>query len=98
MAKSKGFRKGTRALLSERPREHGKLGLSRLLHEYKPGDKAVIIIDPSIHKGMPHHRYQGKVGTITAKRGKAFEVNVTQGESMKKIIVRPEHLKPHTGG
>ncbi len=98
MVKTKGFRKGTRALLSEKPREHGKLGLSRLLHEYKSGDKAVIIIDPSIHKGMPHHRYQGKVGVIVAKRGRAFEVNVTQGEATKKIIVRPEHLKPHIGG
>ncbi|MEM2111128.1 MAG: 50S ribosomal protein L21e [Candidatus Bathyarchaeia archaeon] len=97
MVRSKGFKKKTRALLSKKTREHGKLGLSRLLQEYKPGDKAVIKIDPSIHKGMPHHRYQGKVGVIVGKRGKAFEVNVTQGDTVKGIIVRPEHLRPYRG-
>ena len=97
MTKTKGFRKKTRKLLSKKPREHGKLGLSRLLHEYKPGDKAVIIIDSSVHRGMPHRRYHGKVAVIVAKRGSAYEVNVTQGDSVKEIIVRPEHLKPHRG-
>jgi len=98
MTKSKGFRKKTRSLLTRGPREHGKLGLSRLMQEYKPGDKIVIKIDPSVHKGMPYHRYQGKVGVIVAKRGRAYEVNVSQGDSVKEVIVRPEHLKPHTEG
>jgi len=98
MPKSKGFRRRTRSLLRKKPREHGKLGLSRLLHEYKPGDKVVIKIDPSIHKGMPHRRYHGKVGVILSKRGRAYEVNVTQGNALKEIIVRPEHLRPHGEG
>ena len=80
------------------PREHGKLGLSRLLNEYKPGDKTVIIIDSGVHKGMPHRRYQGRVGVIVGKRGRAFEISVSQGNAIKEIIVRPEHLKPYSGG
>ena len=84
--------------MRRKPREHGKLGLSKLLHEYQRGDKVVVMIDPSIQKGMPHHRYQGKVGVVVAKRGRAYEVYVTQGHSMREIIVRPEHLKPHMGG
>lgn len=98
MSHSKGFRRKMRALLSKRPREHGKLGLSRLLHEYKPGDKVVVKIDSSVHKGMPHHRYQGKIGVVVAKRGRAYEVNIPQGDAVKEITVRPEHLKPHGGG
>ncbi|MEM1507792.1 MAG: 50S ribosomal protein L21e [Candidatus Bathyarchaeia archaeon] len=96
MPLSHGYRRKTRALLRKRVRERGKSSLSRLLYEYKPGDKVVIDIDPSIHKGMPHRRYHGRVGVIVAKRGRSYEVNVTQGEASKLIIVRPEHIKPFT--
>ncbi|NIM45647.1 MAG: 50S ribosomal protein L21e, partial [Nitrososphaeria archaeon] len=65
---------------------------------YKPGEKVVIKIDPSVHKGMPHRRYQGRVGVIASKRGRAYEVHVTQGDSVKEIIVRPEHLRLHSEG
>lgn len=95
---SHGYRRKTRALLRKGPRERGKSPLSRLLYDYKPGDKIVIDIDPSIHKGMPHHRYQGKVGIIIAKRGRAYEIEVRQGERLKEIIVRPEHIKPFMEG
>ena len=98
MSKSRGFRRKTRSLLKKKPRERGKIGLSRLLHGYKPGDKVVIKIDPSVHKGMPHRRYHGKVGVIVSKRGRAYEVNVTQGDAVKEIIVRPEHLRLHSEG
>lgn len=91
---SHGYRRKTRALLRKGPRERGKSSISRLLYEYKPGDKVVIDIDPSVHKGMPHRRYQGKVGIIIGKRGRAYEISVTQGDAVKQIIVRPEHIKP----
>jgi len=91
---SHGYRRKTRALLRKSPRERGKSSLSRLLHEYKPGDKVIIDIDPSVHKGMPHRRYQGKIGVIVAKRGRAYEINVTQGDAVKTVIVRPEHIRP----
>ncbi len=98
MRKSHGYRRSTRSLLKKRPREKGKIGLSRLLHEYKPGEKVVIKIEPSVHKGMPHRRYHGRVGVIKEKRGRAYVVNVTQGDAVKEIIVRPEHLAPFAGG
>jgi large subunit ribosomal protein L21e len=47
---------------------------------------------------MPHRRYHGKIGVIIAKMGRAYKVSVTQGDSTKEIIVRPEHLKPFTEG
>jgi len=98
MAKSRGFRRKTRSLMRKKPRERGKLRLSRMLHKYQPGDKVVISIDPSVHKGMPHRRYHGKIGIIKGRRGRAYEVDVTQGDAVKQIIVFPEHLQLHKGG
>jgi len=97
MKKSKGYRTRTRRLLKKKPRERGKLKLSRLLHQYETGNRVVIKIDPSVHKGMPHKRYHGKVGTIVEKRGRSYIVSVTQGNAVKEIIVRPEHLEPYKG-
>jgi len=95
--RAKGFRHKTRALLSQKPRERGKLGLSKILHSYVAGEKVVVKIDPSVHKGMPHRRFHGKVGVIVNKRGRSYVVSVTQGDALKEIIVRPEHLEPYAG-
>jgi len=98
LRKSKGYRSKTRRLLRKSPRERGKMQLSKLLHEYQPGNSVVVKIDPSVQKGMPHRRYHGKVGKIVGLRGKSYIVSVTQGDSVKEIIVRPEHLEPYRGG
>lgn len=98
MTKSKGYRAKTRSILRRKPRERGKTGLSKILYDYKPGEKVVVKIDPSVHKGMPHRRYHGKIGVITDKRGRSYVIDVTQGKAVKEIIVRPEHLKPHAEG
>lgn len=97
MRKSKGYRTRTRSLLRKKPRERGKLRLSKLLYNYEAGSKVVIKIEPSVQKGMPHRRYHGKVGTVIGKRGRSYIVSVTQGDAVKEIIVRPEHLEPFTG-
>ena len=98
MRKSKGYRAGTRNLLKKNPRERGKIGLSRILRDYQLGEKVVVQMDGSVHKGMPHRRYHGKIGMIKEKRGKAYVINVAQGKASRDIIARPEHLKPHVGG
>jgi len=95
MSKSKGLRSKTRTLLKKEPRERGKIGLSKLLHEYKSGDKVMIKVDSGVHKGMPHRRYFGKIGTIIDKRGRSYLIGVRQGEAIKEIIVRPAHIIPH---
>ena len=96
--KAKGYRRKTRSLLKKKPRERGKVGLSKILYEYKPGEKVVIRAEPSVHKGMPHRRYHGKVGVIVNKKGRSYVVNVTQGNAIKEIIVRPEHITLHAEG
>jgi len=93
--KAKGYRKKTRYLLKRKPRERGKTGLSKVLREYEPAEKVVIKLDPSVHKGMPHRRFHGRIGVIAEKRGRSYVVNVSQGKAIKEIIVRPEHITPH---
>ena len=96
--KAKGYRRKTRSVLTKKPRERGKTGLSKILYEYKPGEKVVVKIDPSVHKGMPHRRYHGKIGVIVNKKGRSYIVNVPQGNAVKEIIVRPEHILLHAEG
>jgi len=91
---SKGFRAGTRQILRKSPRERGLPPLSRIIYPYNVGDKVVIKIDPSIHKGMPHPRFHGKIGTIIEKRGRAYVILIRDGGKMKKVIARPEHIRP----
>lgn len=94
MRRSKGYRSRTRSLLRKHPRERGKIGLSRILRAYQIGDKVTILLDASVHKGMPHRRYHGRSGTIQEKRGKSYVVNVEMGKQTKQIIARPEHINP----
>jgi len=98
MKKSQGYRAKTRSLLRKKPRERGKSGLSKILYDYKTGDKVAIKTDPGVHRGMPHRRYHGKIGVIMDKRGKSYVIRVKQGDAVKEIIVRPEHINPHKEG
>ena len=95
MKKSKGYRVRTRSLLKKEPRERGRIKLSKLLYEYQLGSRVVIMIDSSVQKGTPHRRYHGKVGTIVDRRGRSYIVSVTQGNAVREIIIRPEHLEPY---
>ena len=94
MRGSKGYRAGARHLLKKEPRERGKIKTSKLLHEYQPGNRVVVRIDPSVQKGMPHRRFHGKIGTVIEKRGRSYVITVSQGGAVKEIVVRPEHLEP----
>ena len=98
MKKSKGYRRGTRRLLKKKPRERGKPKLGKFLYAYELGSQVIIKIDSSVQKGMPHKRFHGKIGTIMDKRGRGYVVNVAQGDAVKEIIARSEHLEPYKGG
>jgi len=91
--RSRGIRSKTRQILRRKPRERGLSPITRALQEFERGDKVSIVIDPSIHKGMPHRRYHGKTGDVEEKRGDAYLVKVKNGNAIKNIIVRPEHLR-----
>lgn len=94
---SKGYKRKSRQILRKRPRERGMQPLGRMLHKYDLKDKVVIKIDSGFHKGMPHHRYYGKVAVVTERRGRAYVVELKEGGKVRKLIVRPEHIVPYSG-
>jgi len=89
-----GFWYKSRKLRKKHPRERGMRGLSRLLYEYKVGDRVHIDIDPTYIETAPHRRYQGKTGIIIGKRGRAYLIEVYLGDKRKILITTPEHIKP----
>lgn len=93
MGKSKGPRRKSRATMTKSVRERGKLGLSKLLVDYKEGEKVVVDIDPSTHSGVPHKRFQGQVGIVTGKRGNAYLLQITYDSKVKKLVALPQHLR-----
>ncbi|MCQ2086310.1 MAG: 50S ribosomal protein L21e [archaeon] len=92
MKASKGTRAKTRTILQKRPRDRGLSPITKAFQVFEKGEKVNIVIDPSIHKGMPFSRFHGLTGTITNKRGAAYEVSVKSGNKVKIVISRPEHL------
>jgi large subunit ribosomal protein L21e len=97
MRGSKGYYAGTRSLLKKPTREKGKPKISKLLQEYAPGSQVIIRMDSSVQKSMPHKRFHGKIGTIIEKRGRGYVISVPQGNSIKQIIVRSEHIESYMG-
>ncbi len=97
MRGSKGYYAGTRSLLKKPIRERGKPKISKILQDYPPGSQVIIKMDSSTQKSMPHKRFHGKIGTVKEKRGRGYVIVVPQGNSIKEIIVRSEHLEPYMG-
>ncbi len=93
--RSFGFLYKSRDFLSKTPRERGRPSPAKYLREFDVGDKVVIDVEPSERRGMPHRRYQGKVGVVVGKRGHAYLVDVKLGNKVKHLIVLPVHLKKH---
>jgi len=69
-------------------------GVSFLLREYHVGDRALVIIDPRQHKGLPHRRYHGKVGTVNNVTKRSVTLGIKLGNKMKTLITRYDHIKP----
>ncbi len=91
--RSKGFRVGTRKKLRKKVRDRGRIKIRKTLQEFEEGDKVIIEVDSSYHKGMPHKRFFGKHGKIIEKRGKSYLVESKLGNKPKKIICSSIHLR-----
>ena len=82
--------------MSKRTRALGqakrKLTVPGLISGYNVGD-SVAIDSQSKYSGMPHPRYRGKTGTITARRGNAYVIRVKDGRAVKELIIAPVHLR-----
>ena len=94
--KARGYRHKSRGILTKK--SHQPKGLTPLLREYKEEDKVVITIDPRKIKGMPHRRFQGRVGVVKKSMRRSLEIDVPVGRKVKKVTARVYHVTPHNGG
>lgn len=90
---SKGTRTGTRKIISRKPRERGLSPITHSLVRFEVGEYVNVVIDPSMHNGMPHKRFHGLTGTVKRIQGGAYEIKVKVGNKYKHPIICPEHLK-----
>ena len=90
---SKGTRKRTRQKYRKRARDRGLSPITRSFVTYEEGEKANIVVDPSIQKGQPHSRFHGQTGTVLGTQGNSYLLTVRMGKKMKTVIVSPEHLR-----
>jgi large subunit ribosomal protein L21e len=93
MKKTGGLRRKTRQLFKKHKGQKGKMSLSRYLQTFKQGDKVRLTVESAIHKGMYHPMFYGKTGIIQTKKGKCYDVLITDRGKQKTLIVHPIHLK-----
>ncbi len=90
--RSKGIRSSTRGVLRWHPRLRGKVPITHNMRVFALGERAHVLMDPRVHGGMPHRRYQGRTGVVIGHRGDAVELEITDGGKRKMLVIRPEHL------
>jgi large subunit ribosomal protein L21e len=91
--RSKGIRSKSRSLLRKKPRERGIHSITRALQHFEEGESVNIVIDSSVHKGMPHIRFHGYTGKVEGKQGGSYLVGINDGKKHKTLIIRSEHLR-----
>lgn len=89
--KSRGFRSKTRFKIIQK--SGYRPPITRFLQEFRKNQSVIILQEPSSQKGMPHPRFKGISGKIVGKRGKSYIIEILDGNKVKTIISRPEHLK-----
>jgi len=89
--RSRGFRSRTRKKF--RQKVGRRPAISRFVEQFRKNQKVIVVQEPSSQKGMPHSRFKGKTGKVIGKRGKSYIVEIKEGNKIKTVISRPEHLK-----
>ena len=92
MAHHNGIKKGTRYKLQKSLRTRGMPNVTKSIQVFEEGQKVHIVLDSSVQKGQPHPRFHGKTGTIIGQRGRAWLLEIKDGNATKTVIARPQHL------
>ena len=87
--RSRGFRQSSRKKLTQK----GRPTITKFLQEFKEGQNVVIVLEPSSHKGMPFPKFKGRMGKVVGSRGRSYIIEIMDGNKLKTVISRPEHLK-----
>lgn len=94
MVKRKGgtYRKA-RHMLRKTNRKKGKISLRNYFTRYSPGDAVCLVAESGVQKGKYHRRFHGKAGTVKARRGFCYEVEIKDQNKQKMLILHPVHLR-----
>jgi large subunit ribosomal protein L21e len=92
MPNSNGPQQGTRHKLQNDARSRGTSPPQQAVEKFDEGDKVHLDLDPSVQDGRFHPRFNGQVGTVVGQQGKAYQVEITDGSTTKKLIARPAHI------
>jgi len=90
MKGSKGYRRGTRKLIVK-PRARGKFSIRKELQTFEDNDKVAVTINPH-YQAIPNPRLRGKCGRVVGRQGRAYFVELKDGNKLKKVLITPEHL------
>ena len=91
MKSSNGIRRKTRNL-RVKPRDRGKTKIRSILQTFADKERVSIHINPSL-QNIPHPRFNGHIGTVVGNQGRAYYVELMDGNKCKKVLVTPEHLR-----
>merc|ERR1711975_7587 len=98
MPHKRGFKHGTRNKFTKPFRRNGAIRMVNYLAKHKIGDFVDVLVDSSIHKGLPHYYYHGRTGRIfnlnKTSAGVVVNKRVRGRIIPKKMNVRIEHLRP----
>ena len=88
-----GMRRKTRYKLKKEIRQRGKIRLSKYFQSFDVGDKVYLVAEPAVQKGFYHPRFFVRAGVVIGKRGACCQVQITDINKQKTLIVHPVHLK-----
>ena len=87
------IRRKTRSKYSKHYRDKGKVRITRFIKSFNTGDRVALTVESAYAKGNYHPRFFGKVGRIKSKKGNCYEVDLTEFNKPKTLLVHPVHLK-----
>ncbi len=67
--------------------------VNQFVKRFNLGDSVAISIESGSLNGMPFRRFHGLTGKVIGQRGRAYIIQISDGNKQKKVIANPEHLK-----
>jgi large subunit ribosomal protein L21e len=86
-------RKKSRNTLIVSVRKKSKLPIKDIVQIFKVGEKVLLKVNPSFHKGAYHMRFHGLIGEVIGFQGGCCLVSIHDGGKRKTLIVNPVHLR-----
>ena len=88
-----GDRRKTRYKDKKGSNEKGKISIRNYFQTFNEGDAVVLKAEPAVQKGIYFRRFHGKAGTVKAKRGNCYDVEIKDFNKTKTVLVHPVHLQ-----